>query len=39
MTARVVVPPGLAGQGWEAGLEEIGSRMNLEIKVAPLKDR
>ena len=24
MTAQVVVPPGLAGPGWEAGLEEIG---------------
>ena len=34
MTARVAVPPGLAGRGWEAGLEEIGSRMNLEIRVS-----
>ena len=36
MTARVAVPPALSGQGWEAGLEEISNRMNLEIRVAPL---
>lgn len=34
MTAEVVVPPGLAGSGWEAGLEEIGGRMNLDIRVS-----
>ncbi len=34
MTAQVVVPPSLAGSGWEAGLEEIGDRLNLEIRVA-----
>ena len=34
MTAQVVVPPGLAGSGWEAGLEEIGGRMNLDIRVS-----
>src|SRR5262245_49454584 len=28
MTARIVVPPGLSGRGWEAGLEGIGGRMN-----------
>ena len=39
MTADVVVPPGLSGQGWEAGLEEIGSRMNLEIRVSAAADR
>jgi glycine cleavage system transcriptional repressor len=33
MTASVAVPPNLSGQGWEAGLEEISSRMNLEIRV------
>jgi glycine cleavage system transcriptional repressor len=38
MTARLAVPPALSGQGWEAGLESIGSRMNLEIKVSPIKD-
>ena len=31
MTAEVVVPPGLADQGWEEGLDEIGRRLNLEI--------
>jgi glycine cleavage system transcriptional repressor len=35
MTARVVVPPGLSGGDWAAGLEEIGGRMNLEIRVSP----
>jgi glycine cleavage system transcriptional repressor len=38
MTAQVVVPPGLASQGWEAGLEEIASRLNLEIWVSALQD-
>ena len=36
MTAQVVVPPILAGQDWEAGLEEIADRMNLEIRVSAL---
>jgi glycine cleavage system transcriptional repressor len=35
MTAQVVVPPRLAGTDWEAGLEEIGGRLNLDIRVAP----
>ena len=34
MTAQVVVPPGLSGTDWEAGLEEIGGRMNLDIRVS-----
>jgi glycine cleavage system transcriptional repressor len=38
MTAHVVAPPTLAGQGWEAGLEEIADRMNLEIWVSPLHE-
>jgi glycine cleavage system transcriptional repressor len=38
MTAQVVVPPNLSGRDWEAGLETIGSRMNLEIKVFPIND-
>jgi glycine cleavage system transcriptional repressor len=38
MTARIAVPSSLSGRGWEAGLEDIGSRMNLEISVSPLKD-
>ncbi len=33
MTASVLVPPGEAAEGWEAGLEEIGWRLNLEIDV------
>jgi glycine cleavage system transcriptional repressor len=33
MKAQVVAPATLAGQGWEAGLEQIADRMNLEIRV------
>ena len=33
MTARVLVPPGLAGSGWEAGLAEVGGRLNLDVAV------
>ena len=33
MTAEVAVPPELAGQGWEAGLEELSNQLNLEIRV------
>jgi glycine cleavage system transcriptional repressor len=38
MTAQVVVPPSLSGQGWEAGLEEIGGRLNLEIRVSTVQN-
>jgi glycine cleavage system transcriptional repressor len=38
MTARVVVPPSLSGKGWETGLDEIGDRMNLDIRVSPIRD-
>lgn len=31
MTAEVVVPPSLAAEAWEPGLEEIAHRLNLEI--------
>jgi glycine cleavage system transcriptional repressor len=37
MNARVIVPPGLSGKGWEAGLDEIGDRMNLDIRVSDLQ--
>jgi glycine cleavage system transcriptional repressor len=37
MTASVAVPPELPGQGWEAGLDEISNRMNLEIRVARVR--
>ena len=37
MTAEVAVPPDLAGQGWEAGLEEISSQLNLEIRVVNVR--
>jgi glycine cleavage system transcriptional repressor len=33
MTAEVAVPPGPAGEGWEAGLEDLSSHLNLEIRV------
>jgi glycine cleavage system transcriptional repressor len=39
MTAHIIVPPSLFGQGWEVGLEDLGSHMNLEIKLFELKDR
>jgi len=39
MTARVVVPPGPSAAGWEAGLEEIGGRLNLDITVSASPDR
>jgi glycine cleavage system transcriptional repressor len=35
MTARVLVPPDLSDEDWEAELDGIGGRMNLEITVAP----
>ena len=35
MTALVVVPPRLAGQGWEDGLEELGGHTSLEIRLFP----
>jgi glycine cleavage system transcriptional repressor len=37
MTARVIVPPGLAGKRWQAGLDEIVDRMNLDIRVSELQ--
>ena len=37
MTAQVVVPPELALAEWEAGLERIGTRLNVEIDVAASK--
>ena len=39
MTAEVVAPPGLSGPRWQAGLEEIAGRLNLEIKVSAKHDR
>jgi glycine cleavage system transcriptional repressor len=33
MKAQVVAPPTLAGEGWEAGLQTIADRLNLEIQV------
>jgi glycine cleavage system transcriptional repressor len=39
MTAEVLVPPGLPEPHWDAGLEALGTRMNLEIKVSPSRDR
>ena len=39
MTAEVLVPPELAGTGWEAGLAEIGGRLNLDLVVAAAGDR
>lgn len=36
MTAQVVVPPDEATRGWEDGLDEISTRLNLEITASPL---
>jgi len=33
MTAEVVVPPALADEGWEAGLEDLSGHLNVEIRV------
>ena len=33
MAAEVVVPPDLAGQDWQAGLEDLGGHLNLEVRV------
>ncbi|MHB1559390.1 MAG: glycine cleavage system transcriptional repressor [Isosphaeraceae bacterium] len=38
MTAEVAVPPDLAAQGWQSGLDEISGRMNLEIRVSEIAD-
>ena len=38
MTAEVIAPPGLAGTGWEAGLDEVSRRLNLDITVINLSD-
>jgi glycine cleavage system transcriptional repressor len=38
MKAQVLAPPTLAGEGWEAGLQEIADRLNLEIRVAPSRE-
>jgi glycine cleavage system transcriptional repressor len=37
MAAEVAVPPELAGQGWEAGLEELSRHLNLEIRVVEIR--
>ncbi len=37
MTAQIVAPPALSGTDWEAGLEKIGSRLNLDITVTALR--
>lgn len=39
MTARLLVPPGEAAEGWAKGLDEIGWRLNLEIDVTSPPDR
>jgi glycine cleavage system transcriptional repressor len=34
MSARVVVPPSLSGQDWQAALAEAGQRLNVDIEVS-----
>ncbi len=36
MTAMVAVPPALADQKWQADLEGVGNRLNVEITVSPV---
>lgn len=38
MSARVAVPPSLAAQDWEGPLDEVGRRLNVEIKVTAPQD-
>ena len=37
MAARVAVPPSVAGQDWQAGLDDVANRLNVEIKVTAPK--
>lgn len=37
MTALVLIPLHLVRQGWEAGLEGVGHRLNVEIKVGAVR--
>jgi len=37
MTAHIVVPPSLSGQGWEAGIEDLAHHLNLEIRLIPVE--
>ena len=37
ITALVAVPPGLADQGWQAALDEVGNQLNVEITVTGLR--
>ena len=37
MTAIVAVPPALADQGWQAALQGVGDRLNVDITVSPAK--
>jgi glycine cleavage system transcriptional repressor len=36
MTALVLAPPGVAGQDWEAALEEVAHQLNVDIRVTAL---
>jgi glycine cleavage system transcriptional repressor len=38
MKARVIVPPSLSPKSWEAGLDDLGDRMNLDIRVSDVRD-
>ena len=33
MTALVAVPPSLEGQDWQSALEEVGQRLNVEVRM------
>ena len=38
MTALILVPPSLGGQGWEAALADVGDRVNVDITVAAVTE-
>ena len=37
MSALVAVPPNLAGQGWEAVVEDVGHHLNVDIEVSAIR--
>jgi glycine cleavage system transcriptional repressor len=36
MTGEVAVPPEMVGTGWEAGLDDLSSQLNLEIRISEM---
>jgi glycine cleavage system transcriptional repressor len=38
MTARVVVPPNLVGEGWKKDLTAVGHSLNVDIKISDIQE-